>query len=138
VRPSVSAATPTSAGAHHESQVWQMVEEKAEASAEAALASRAIASHAEASEPQDAAVGAAECNKNQRVERALIMTTKREELAQLKEQFDELTESLTRSGKKRNGTTWQTDRLRAREQIRKQIEDLEQIPPVVTFNPAKY
>ena len=64
------------------------------------------------------------------------MQTKRDRLAQLKAQFDELTELLERSGKKRNGTTWQTDRLKAREQIRKQIEDLEDIPPVPSYSPA--
>jgi len=64
------------------------------------------------------------------------MQTKRERLAQLREQFDELTESLERSGKKRNGTTWQSDRLKAREQIRKEMEDLESIPPVPSYNPA--
>ena len=39
--------------------------------------------------------------------------TKREELAILYERLQELSESLERSGKKRNGTTWQTDRPRA-------------------------
>ncbi len=62
------------------------------------------------------------------------METKRERLAQLREQFDELTESLARSGKKRNGTTWQTDLLKAREQIRREIEELEDTPPVPTYN----
>ncbi len=64
------------------------------------------------------------------------MQTKPERLEQLRAQFDDLTESLERTGKKRNGTTWQTDRLRAREQIRREMEDLEHIPPVPTYNPA--
>jgi hypothetical protein len=64
------------------------------------------------------------------------MQTKRERLEQLRAQFDELTESLERTGEKRNGTTWQTDRLRAREQIRREMEDLEHIPPVPSYNPA--
>lgn len=64
------------------------------------------------------------------------MQTKRERLAQLPEQFDEQTESLELSGKMRAGTTWQTDRLKAREQIRREMEDLEHIPPVPTYNPA--
>jgi hypothetical protein len=62
--------------------------------------------------------------------------TKRERLEQLQAQFDELTASLELSGKKRDGTTWQTDRLKAREQIRKEMEDLESIPPVPSYNPA--
>ncbi len=65
------------------------------------------------------------------------MQTKRERLAQLREQFDELTASLEVSGKKRNGTTWQSDRLKAREQIRKEMEELESIPPVPSYNPAE-
>jgi hypothetical protein len=64
------------------------------------------------------------------------MRTKRERLAQLEEQFDELTASLEMSGKKRAGTTWQTDRLKAREQIRREMEAIEDIPPVPTYNPA--
>ncbi len=64
------------------------------------------------------------------------MQTKRERLAQLQAQFDELTESLALCGKKRAGTTWQTDRLKAREQIRQEMEALEDIPPVPTYNPA--
>ncbi|MGA2699611.1 MAG: hypothetical protein ABSH35_00745 [Isosphaeraceae bacterium] len=64
------------------------------------------------------------------------MQTKRERLEQLQAQFDELTASLELSGKKRDGTTWQTDRLKAREQIRKEMEDLESIPPVPSYNPA--
>jgi len=66
----------------------------------------------------------------------IAMQTKKERLDQLREQFDDLTESLERSGKKRNGTTWQQDRLRAREQNRREMEDLESIPPVVTFTSA--
>jgi hypothetical protein len=62
--------------------------------------------------------------------------TKRERLEQLQAQFDELTASLERSGKRRNGTTWQSDRLKAREQVRKEMEDLESIPPVPSYNPA--
>ena len=49
---------------------------------------------------------------------------KPERLAQLREQFDELTASLELSGKKRAGTTWQIDRLKAREQIRREMEAL--------------
>ncbi len=64
------------------------------------------------------------------------MQTKRDRLDQLRAQFDELTESLERTGKKRNGTTWQTDWLRAREQIRREMEELEHIPPVPAYNPA--
>jgi len=64
------------------------------------------------------------------------MQTKRERLTQLREQFDELTESLELSGKKRAGTTWQTDRLKAREQIRREMEALEDIPPVPNYNPG--
>ncbi|MGO9108582.1 MAG: hypothetical protein ACLP9L_05050 [Thermoguttaceae bacterium] len=65
------------------------------------------------------------------------MQTKREQrLAQLREQFDELTASLELVGKKRRGTTWQTDRLKAREQIRREMEDLEEIPTVPSYNPA--
>ena len=64
------------------------------------------------------------------------MQTKRERLEQLRAEFDELTASLELSGKKRQGTTWQTDRLKAREQIRREMEDLEHIPPVPSYNPA--
>jgi hypothetical protein len=64
------------------------------------------------------------------------MQTKGVRLAQLQEQFDELTESLELSGEKREGTTWQTDRLKAREQIRREMEAIEDIPPVPTYNPA--
>ncbi len=63
------------------------------------------------------------------------MQTKRERLEQLREQFDELTESLALSSKKRAGTTWQTDRLKAREQVRREMEDLESIPPVPCYWP---
>ena len=56
------------------------------------------------------------------------MKTKRDRLAQLREQFDELTDSLARSGKKRNGMTWQTDRLKAREQIRREMGPHEKRP----------
>jgi predicted nuclease with TOPRIM domain len=66
------------------------------------------------------------------------MQTKRDRLEELRAKFDELTESLELSGKKRVGSTWQTDRLKAREQIRREMEDLEHIPPVPTFNPAEY
>lgn len=65
------------------------------------------------------------------------MKTKRDRLAQLREQFDELTDSLARSGKKRNGMTWQTDRLKAREQIRREIELLENVPPVPNVQPRR-
>jgi len=64
------------------------------------------------------------------------MQTKRERIAQLQEQFDELTASLELSGKRRAGTTWQSDRLKAREQIRREMEDLENIPAVPSYNPA--
>jgi hypothetical protein len=64
------------------------------------------------------------------------MQTKHDRLAQLKQEFDELTASLEMSGKKREGTTWQRDRLKAREQIRLEMEALEDIPPVPTYNPA--
>ncbi|HKI21391.1 MAG TPA: hypothetical protein VKA15_26085 [Isosphaeraceae bacterium] len=66
------------------------------------------------------------------------METKRERIAQLKEQFDELTASLELSGKKRKGTRWQTDRLAAREQIRREMETLEDIPPVAIFDATEY
>jgi hypothetical protein len=62
--------------------------------------------------------------------------TKRERLEQLREQFDELTASLELSGKRRAGTQWQTDRLQAREQIRREMEALEDIPPVPSYNPG--
>jgi hypothetical protein len=68
--------------------------------------------------------------------RTYEMQTKQERLKQLREQFDELTESLALSGKKRAGTTWQTDRLKAREEIRREMEDLESIPPVPRYRPA--
>ncbi len=64
------------------------------------------------------------------------MQTKRERIEQLQAQFDELTASLELSGKKRQGTTWQTDRLKAREQIRREMEALEDIPPVPSYNSA--
>ncbi len=65
------------------------------------------------------------------------MQSKHERLAELRARFDELTASLELSGKRRNGTTWQRDRLKAREQIRLEIEALEHIPPVPTgYNPA--
>ncbi len=64
------------------------------------------------------------------------MQTKRERLAQLREQFDELTQSLELVGKKRIGTRWQTDRLRAREQIRREMETLEEIPAVPSYRPG--
>jgi hypothetical protein len=64
------------------------------------------------------------------------MQTKCERLEQLRAQFDELTASLEISGKKRNGTKWQTDRLKAREQIRREMEALEDIPPVPSYNPG--
>ncbi len=64
------------------------------------------------------------------------MPTNLERLTQLREQFDELIASLELSGRKRNGTTWQSDRLKAREQIRREIEDLEHIPPVPSYNPT--
>jgi len=62
--------------------------------------------------------------------------TKRERLEQLRARFDELTASLELSGKKRNGTTWQTDRLKAREQIRLEMEGLEDIPAVPSYRPG--
>jgi len=64
------------------------------------------------------------------------MQTKHDRLAQLQARFDELTASLELSGKKRAGTTWQTDRLKAREQIRREMEVLEDIPPVPSYNPG--
>ena len=64
------------------------------------------------------------------------MQTKRERLEQLRARFDELTASLELSGKKRAGTTWQTDRLKAREQIRREMEALEDIPPVPSYSPG--
>ncbi|MGA2700381.1 MAG: hypothetical protein ABSH35_04720 [Isosphaeraceae bacterium] len=63
------------------------------------------------------------------------MQTKSERLADLRARFDELTAVLELSGKKRAGTTWQTDRLKAREQIRREMEALEDIPPVPSYNP---
>jgi len=63
------------------------------------------------------------------------MKTKSEQLADLRARFDELTASLELSGKKRAGTTWQTDRLKAREQIRLEMEALEDIPPVPSYTP---
>ncbi|MGO8899476.1 MAG: hypothetical protein ACLQU5_14185 [Isosphaeraceae bacterium] len=66
------------------------------------------------------------------------MQTKHDRLAQLQAKFDELTASLELSGKKRAGTTWQTDRLKARERIRLEMEALEYIPPVPTgYNPTE-
>ncbi|MGO8897964.1 MAG: hypothetical protein ACLQU5_06385 [Isosphaeraceae bacterium] len=66
------------------------------------------------------------------------MQTKRERLAELRARFDELTASLELSGKKRAGTTWQRDRLKARERIRLEMEALEHIPPVPTgYNPTE-
>jgi len=62
--------------------------------------------------------------------------TKHDRLTQLQQQFDELTASLELSGKKRQGTRWQTDRLLAREQIRREMEALEDIPPVPSYNPG--
>jgi hypothetical protein len=62
--------------------------------------------------------------------------TKRERIQALKADFDELTESLERSGRRRNGTPWQVDRLKAREAIRKELEDLEDIPAVPSYHPG--
>jgi len=64
------------------------------------------------------------------------MQTKRDRLEQLRARFDELSASLELSGKKRAGTRWQTDRLKAREQIRLEMEALEDIPPVPSYNPG--
>ncbi len=64
------------------------------------------------------------------------MQTKHDRLEQLRAEFDELTASLELSGKKRQGTTWQTDRLKAREQIRREMEALEDIPPVPSYSPG--
>lgn len=97
---------------------------------------REIASHTQASEPQNATPGDTEQGLDLVEVDPVAISTKRDRLTQLREQFDELTESLARSGKKRNGTTWQSDRLKAREQIRKEMEDLESIPPVPSYNPA--
>ncbi len=57
------------------------------------------------------------------------METKRERLEQLRARFDELSESLAMTGKDR-GSDWRIKRNRARDAIRREMEELEFIPPV--------
>jgi hypothetical protein len=64
------------------------------------------------------------------------VTTKSEELARLHERHAELTQALARITKAKRGTKWETDRLAERTNIQRQIERLEDLPPVPSYNPG--
>jgi len=126
-------------GANHEARYEEMAKTMAQEIGRITGSHGAIASHARASKPQDATQGAPKHDEEPLVEgNPVAIGTKRERLTQLRQQFDELTESLALSGKKRQGTDWQRDRLRAREQIRREMETLEDIPPVAIFDATEY
>src|SRR4051812_24943153 len=95
-----------------------------------------LGSQAMSQGPRAMEEGAGEPDPSPYQERALAMKTKREELAMLHERHAELTEALARMGKSKRGTRWETDRIRERENIARQIERLEEIPPVPSYSPG--